>query len=43
MMRVHGTRIAAVLLALGALSACASKHRVPDWAVNEQGAAERAT
>lgn len=43
MMRVHGTRIAAILLALGALSACASKHRVPDWAINEQGAAERAT
>lgn len=43
MMRVHGTRIAAVLLALGALSACASKHRAPDWAINEQGAAERAT
>ncbi|WP_393941351.1 hypothetical protein [Comamonas sp. J-3] len=43
MMRVHGTRIAAILLALGALSACASKHRAPDWAINEQGAAERAT
>ncbi|MFG5776772.1 hypothetical protein ACFIQF_06825 [Comamonas sp. J-3] len=42
-MRVHGTRIAAILLALGALSACASKHRAPDWAINEQGAAERAT
>ena len=35
--------IASVLIAFGALSACASGQKVPDWAVNEQGAAERAT
>ena len=35
--------IASVLIAVGALSACASGPKAPDWAVNEQGAAERAT
>ena len=35
--------IASVLIAVGALTACASGQKVPDWAVNEQGAAERAT
>lgn len=35
--------VASFLVAVGALSACASGQKVPDWAVNEQGAAERAT
>ena len=35
--------IASVLIAASALSACASGQKVPDWAINEQGAAERAT
>ena len=32
-----------ILIAIGALSACASGQKMPDWAINEQGAAERAT
>lgn len=35
--------VVSFLVAVGALSACASGQKVPDWAVNEQGAAERAT
>ena len=41
--RSAGYSIASVLIAVGALTACASGQKVPDWAVNEQGAAERAT
>ena len=36
-------KIASILIAASALSACASGPKVPDWAINEQGAAERAT
>ncbi len=36
-------RIAIALVASSALLACAGGQKVPDWAVNEQGAAERAT
>jgi len=36
-------RFALVLIAACALSACASKPKSPDWAMNEQGAVERAT
>ncbi|MEG0922885.1 MAG: hypothetical protein RSG22_15955 [Comamonas sp.] len=35
--------VASFFVAVGALSACAGGQKVPDWAVNEQGAAERAT
>ncbi len=37
------TRLAAALLAAAALGGCASGKKAPDWAINEQGAAERAT
>ncbi|WP_325064907.1 hypothetical protein [Comamonas odontotermitis] len=36
-------RIAIALVASSALLACAGGQKVPDWAVNEQGAVERAT
>lgn len=36
-------RFTLVLIAACALSACASKPKSPDWAMNEQGAVERAT
>lgn len=37
------TRLAAALLAAVVLGGCASGKKAPDWAINEQGAAERAT
>lgn len=37
------TRLAAALLAAAVLGGCASSKKAPDWAINEQGAAERAT
>ena len=37
------TRLAAALLAAAVLGGCASGKKAPDWAINEQGAAERAT
>ena len=43
MMRSSYRLITPILIAAGALSACASGQKVPDWAINEQGAAERAT
>lgn len=36
-------RMAIILVASCALVACAEGQKVPDWAINEQGAAERAT
>lgn len=42
-MRPSATTVAALVLAAGVLSGCAGKPPVPDWAINEQGAAERAT
>lgn len=36
-------RIAIILVASYALVACAGGQKVPDWVINEQGAAERAT
>ena len=36
-------RIASLLIAVCTLAACASKPKTPDWALNEQSAAERAT
>lgn len=36
-------RVAIILVASGALLACAGGQKVPNWAINEQGAAERAT
>ena len=43
MMRFSYRLFTTILIAVGALSACASGQKVPDWAINEQGAAERAT
>lgn len=36
-------RLAAALFAAALLGGCASGKKAPDWAINEQGAAERAT
>ena len=38
-----GCKFTSLLIAAAALLACSSGQKVPDWAINEQGAAERAT